>query len=145
MTLTDITAFSGLFIATTALVWNIIRDLSDKGKLRIDAMIGKMIPDYKDKDYFVLTITNVGRRPLIVKMICGTNRKIKKDDKTNFLYKPINLPQMLKEGECILECYDIINLKSNITSIYVVDSCGKKYYLSRKRLKQLIKENAEQK
>jgi len=145
MTLTDITALTGLLIAIAALLWNIIRDISDRGNLKIDGMIGKIVPSSTNKNFFFLTISNIGRRPVMVKCAYGKFNKPDKDGKRLFVIVPENLPKMLKEGEYIIENYALDSLNPNTKYIYIVDSCGRKYYLSRKRLKQLIKENAEQK
>jgi len=68
-------ALWGAILSTIAITWNIFRDVNDKGKLKIDAMIGKMVPDHTDKDYLVITITNIGRRPVLVKGWGGIKKR----------------------------------------------------------------------
>ena len=53
MDITKFLALLGAILSTIAITWNIFRDVNDKGKLKIDAMIGKMVPDHTDKDYLV--------------------------------------------------------------------------------------------
>ncbi len=67
MTLEGFLAVFGAVTATFAVGWNLVRDLKDSGKLRIDAMIGKKHPDPTEQQYLLVTITNVGRRPVFVK------------------------------------------------------------------------------
>jgi hypothetical protein len=67
MDLTTLFAFCGVILSTVALTWNIMRDLNDRARLKLDAIIGKFYPDHTDRDYFVITMTNIGRRPIVVK------------------------------------------------------------------------------
>lgn len=96
----------GAIVSTIALTWNIIRDIRDKGKLKLNAFIGKMFPDPKDKDYLVVTIANVGRRPIFVKHLGGeTKRKL-------------SIPTLfLSRGTCP-RCSRKENIILNISKIY---------------------------
>ncbi|MBI4489060.1 MAG: hypothetical protein HY694_08230 [Deltaproteobacteria bacterium] len=100
MNLTKFLAVWGAIVSTIALTWNVIRDRHDRGILKLNTMIGKMYPDHTDRDYVVLTITNVGRRPILV-MSWGWIKKGRKGD--GFLVKTSQFPKMLKEGEYHIE------------------------------------------
>ena len=88
-------ALWGAILSTIAITWNIFRDVNDKGKLKIDAMIGKMVPDHTDKDYLVITITNIGRRPVLVKGWGGMKKKNVKGARGMYII-PHGLPRMLR-------------------------------------------------
>lgn len=67
MRTTEILAIYGTIVSTVALMWNIFRDSLDRPKVKLEAMIGQIYPDHTDRDYLFLTITNVGRRPVLIK------------------------------------------------------------------------------
>ena len=67
---TTVIAGYGAILATGTFVWNIVRELRDQGRLSVTAFIGRMIPD-DGKDHFVVTMTYVGKRPLMVKGLAG--------------------------------------------------------------------------
>ena len=140
MELTMFLAVWGAIVSTIALTWNIIRDRLDRGALRVEAMIGRMVPDHTDKDYLVVTITNVGRRPVLVKGWGGMKKRHVKG-KRGILIVPRGLPRMLEEGEYHLEfTEDLSMLSSDIQKIYVWDSAGREWKVSRKNLKRLLAE-----
>lgn len=64
---TILIAAYGAIVATASLVWNILREVTDKGRLSLSAMIGQQLGVQHGKAPFVLRITNVGKRPLMVK------------------------------------------------------------------------------
>jgi len=66
MDLTKFLAIWGAIVSTIAITWNVLRDIRN-GRLKIEAMVGKMVPDHTDRDYLVITITNIGRCPVLVK------------------------------------------------------------------------------
>jgi ABC-type antimicrobial peptide transport system permease subunit len=145
--LIDFLAIWGAIVSTAAMTWNIVRDIRDKGKLKIDVVIGKEIlidnagkimQGHTDEKQLVISITNVGRRPVLVK---GWGGMLKNNQ--GFFVPSRKLPQMLKEGEYLLDyTSDLSILSQNLKTIYVWDSADKKWAVSRKNLKQLFK-NAE--
>ena len=94
MNITNFLALWGAIFSTIAMTWNIIRDVNDKGKLKIDAMIGKIVPDHTDKDYLALTITNIGRRHVLVKGWGAMKKKNVKGAHGLYII-PRGLPRML--------------------------------------------------
>src|SRR5208283_2398469 len=143
---TELAAFYGALVATFTLGWNVYRDLHDRARLRLSTMVGYLVknaiishafaleewPD-KFKDVapsLYLTITNVGRQPVIVQnWAIRTDRT--RTGKDNFIYPLTVLPKALKEGEYVIEHTDDLSLLvDGATKIYAWDSCGKKWSLS---------------
>ena len=140
MDVTKLLAIWGAIFSTVAIAWNIVRDVNDRGRLKIDAMIGKMFPDHTDKNYLVITITNIGRRPILVKGWGGMKKKAVKGARGIFIV-PQGLPRMLKEGEYHTEfTEDLTILSPELEKIYVWDSTGKYWKVSRKNLRRLFKD-----
>ena len=138
--MTGFLAVWGAILSTIALVWNLIRDFRDRGRLKIDAMIGKMYPDHTDRDYLVVTVTNVGKRPLLVKG-WGAMKHKKAPQPRSVLIAPRGLPRMLKESEYHIEYTPELKiLDEDIKRIYAWDSSGREWALSRKQLKGLREE-----
>ena len=136
---TILIATYGALVSTAALTWNIIGHLRDRGRLSVTAFIGKMIPNAVDRDYFVIAMTNIGRRPLMVKGIGGYFRgKPSGGGKNAFLLIPHNLPKMLNPTEYHVECTDDFRcLDKNVKRIFVFDTVGGEYNIPRKLLREL--------
>jgi hypothetical protein len=140
MDITKFLALLGAILSTIAITWNIFRDVNDKGKLKIDAIIGKIVPDHTDKDYLVITITNIGRRPVLVKSWGGMKKKNVKGARGIFITSR-GLPRMLKEGEYHMEfTEDLSIIFPELEKIHVWDSTGKEWKISKKNLKCLFKD-----
>jgi hypothetical protein len=153
MRLGDFLATWGAVTATVAIVWNLVRDLKDSGKLRVDAMVGKMHPDPTKRSYLVITITNVGRRPVMLKGLYTLRRQPWSRDLFKYRlvkyrrFAPCGVlllkegPRMLKEGEYHTELVeDFSFLDRQIGAIAAYDSGGKEWWLRGKRLSMAIKD-----
>ena len=142
MSLIAILALWGTIVSSIALTWNIIRGSQDKKKIKIEAQIGHFMPgDAKDKVFYV-TVTNIRRRPVFITG-WGALRKKKKGEKGKpgiIIISP-KLPKMLKDGDYeILHTEDLSIFSCNeLTRIQVWDSTGKKWKVSRKNMRQLLK------
>lgn len=78
-------------------------------------MIGKLYPDHADKEYLVVTITNIGRRPLLVQQCVAEEKKKVKGKRRLSYFIPYVLPRILREGEyCIERTEDLSILSSNL-------------------------------
>jgi hypothetical protein len=145
MDITGLLAFYGTIVSTAALVWNIIRDSRDRSRVKLEAMIGKLYPDHTDRDYLVLTMTNVGRRPVQIKGWYGL-RKRRSDDERGLIVVTQGLPRILNEAESHHEfCIDLTLLNKDLQKLYVSDSAGREWKLPRKRMNRLIHQWAEMK
>ncbi len=67
MEVTTFLAVWGALLSTALGGWTIFRDLRDRAKLQLDVMIGNVVPGDDKTDYLFITITNVGRRPVVIK------------------------------------------------------------------------------
>lgn len=137
--LTGFLAVWGAILSTIALVWNLIRGSRDRGRLKLDAMIGKMYPNHTDRNYLVVTLTNVGKRPLLVKG-WGVMKGRSAPAPRGVFVSPHGLPRMLNESEYHIEYTPELSILDEIARIYAWDSSGKEWDLSRKQLRRLREE-----
>jgi hypothetical protein len=157
---TAIAAIYGAIVSTFAVAWNIYRDSHDRARLELSTMVGflttggnqhnivahgfaleKWPEQFKGSSpELFLTITNVGKRPIVVQgWAIQTDRK--KTGNDNFLYKLTALPKALKEGEYAVErTSDLSLLVDGAKRIYAWDSAGKKWALSRRKFSRLQRE-----
>lgn len=137
ISLTTLIALYGAILSSVLLVWNIYRDLTNKGKLRVCCSIGKIITPGGPKDendYLFYNVTNVGRKPILVTRIGG---KTKEND---FMIKPRGLPKTLNPGEYLSEYTpDLSMLNDNLLCLWAIDSLGKAHKVKKSVLKDLIK------
>jgi len=141
--LTTFLAVWGAIVATIALTWNMLRHRGDRGILKVTGMIGKMYPDHTDRTYLFITITNVGRRPVLVQGIYGMRDK-SVGPKRGVFIKAERLPVMLKEGEFFCHpCHGLDMLDEHLETIYAQDSTGRKWPMKRRNLRQVIRDYQE--
>lgn len=95
MDITLILAIWGAVLSTAAIVWNIFRDVNDKGKLDVAFYIGNIVGgiESSDKDFIFYKITNTGRKPITVTHV-GGGFKVK-----HFLIPTLNIPKLLNPTE----------------------------------------------
>ncbi|MGH9727278.1 MAG: hypothetical protein ACRD4V_01645 [Candidatus Acidiferrales bacterium] len=156
--LTRFLAAWGAVLATFGLGWTLYRDLLDRAKLQISAKVRRIAlgPDGKyfavapnlpvratEKLFVVMTVVNVGRRPVMWQGWGGKYHKREPEGSAFFIVGQ-NLPKMLQEGESHAEMTELEdNLKpasDNVKKLYVWDPAGKEWALSRKELKKLRKD-----
>lgn len=143
MTLTEFLATWGAILSTVGITWNVIRDRRDRAILKLEGMLGIMYPDDTDSTYLVLTVTNVGRRPVLLTGLRGMLDK-PPGSKPGLYIKAERLPQMLKEGEYFAQPIpDLEILSDKLKSLYAVDSANRKWYMSPQNIKRLVKERAD--
>jgi len=137
----------------------------DKAKINLSAMIGIMVPGPLDQKYFMITITNSGRRNITITHLAGTYfpwwgkiatllAKVNilkllliwtglfSENWSEFILITSNrLQNQLGEGQYISETFpmtpDMINNILRTKKIYALDSVGNQWYLSRSRLKEI--------
>ncbi len=138
--ITNFLSVWGAVAATIAIMWNVYNSLQDKGKIKVEAMIGKLVPDGTKKNYFVVILTNIGKRPILVKSITVEKKTSKEDQRRLFLITE-GLPRMLKESEFHTELFHDIDsiVTPNMKMIYAEDSRNKKYKISKRNLKNILK------
>jgi hypothetical protein len=137
----DVTTFLaiwGAILSSFAVGWNIYRDFSDKGRLKVDCYVGKhIVPGIGvvQDNILVWTITNVGKRPVILAHVGGAFRK-----EEFILTTKTILPHKIEPGEYILEnTNDLKILEEDVIELFAIDTIGNKYNAPNKRLKQALK------
>jgi len=131
----------GAILSSFLLGWSIYRDLTDKGKIKLDIFLGNLIelplkPENKETK-LCYHIVNSGRKPTY---ITGFGA-IKKDNK-GYWITPHNLPKTLEPGGYIADyTHEIAKmLHKDIKYLYVSDSLGKKYKFKGRKLNKLKKQ-----
>jgi len=139
--LTLILALWGTIFSTVAITWNVVRDLLDRKKIKVEAGIGFILAEDTTTKVFYLTMTNISRRPLYITG-WGVYRKRRegKRGKKGLCIPSPDLPKMLKEGDYnIVYTEDLSIFSYKLIRVHVWDSIGKKWKISRKNFRQLLK------
>jgi hypothetical protein len=123
-------AVYGAVIATVSCIWNWIQHRRDRGMLRLEGKLGYWMHD-DSRTVFALTVTNVGRRPVVVALWGADIR----GGRTLFVAPhPGELPKTLTEGQYHLftshEYWKLVD--SDVLRVWVRDSHGKRWILPRR-------------
>jgi hypothetical protein len=136
-TMTAFLAIWGAVVSTIAIMWNIRRDLTDRGRLRVLCYLGKVVgeipPDHRR--HLVYNVTNVGHRAVVVTHVGGAIRK----DRHFMIDTHGPMPRTLQPGEYFLEySHDLSILDDNPEALWAIDSMGNNWKISRKALRHLL-------
>jgi hypothetical protein len=153
-------AIYGAVVATITFGWNLFRDLRDRGKVKIQASVRRIVqgpagrrytvkPDFpavgaSEELYIVMTVSNVGRRPMRWEG-WGGYYKTPYKGKSGFVCIAHYLPKILAEKEVHQEWselepeFDLDNLKK----LYAWDGMDGEWKLSWWQLRKLRKEAEE--
>ncbi len=157
--LTQFLAAYGAILASIGFGWNLYRDLLDRARLQVAVNVrriaqvagGKFFaakPDLPVEGasaqlYVVMSVVNVGRRPVLWQGWGGKYRK-PVDGRGSFFIVGRDLPKMLQEGESHSEMTtlepDLCPASENVKSLFMWDASGKHWKLSRNGLKKLKQE-----
>jgi hypothetical protein len=156
--LTRILAAWGALLGTLGLGWTLYRDLLDRAKLQVSASVRRIgrsadgryyavAPNLNveaaEKLFVVMTVVNVGRRPVMWRSWGGKYHK-RRAAGSGFTIIPQDLPKMLREGEVHHELTeleaDLRPASENVKKLCMWDVSGRSWALSRKQLKQLKEE-----
>ena len=143
-----IIAFYGALLSTGVFVWNVFRAVTDRAKLMVTGIYGVQIPGPSDEFITLITITNVGTKPIVFSNISahgGVKPNIImrilakifqfRNKTESVLVRPefINRPQGDK-----LNPYEYASFKANpdmFTGTHkhfcVFDTSGKRHYMRR--------------
>jgi hypothetical protein len=143
-TVTTFLAVWGAVVSTIAIIWNIRRDLADRGKLRVICYIGQTMGGSAAEDAkrrLVYYVTNTGRRPILVTHIGGAFTK-----ESHFIVPTrVQMPRMLQPGEYLLEySRDLSTLERKPQALWAIDSVGKYWKIPRRQLRRLIRESQKE-
>lgn len=129
-------AIWGAILSTTAIIWNIVRDVGDKGKLDLMFYIGNIFGGTKpsDKDYLFFKITNVGRKSITVTQV-GGGFKVK-----HFIIPTPNVPKLLNPTEYFtVQGEDFSIFEKDLKFLGAWDSTGKIWKVKKKVQKHWTK------
>ena len=135
--MTTFLAIWGAVVSTIAILWNIRRDIADRGKVRVLCYLGKVVGDIPpdSRTHLVYNVTNVGRRTVVLTHIGGAIRK----DRHFMVSTRGPMPRTLQPGEFFLEySHDLSVLDEHPEALWAIDSIGNHWKISRKALGQLL-------
>lgn len=141
MDFTQILALYGAVIATFTGIWQLYTYVVDKGKLKVNCYVASIVSflteEEKKRRYFYFTITNIGKKPIMVRDLGGSY----KEKNQHFCISVPGLPRELLPGHFInfpIEVFSEFN--KDVKKIWVSDSLGTYYNLSNRELNQLKKD-----
>jgi hypothetical protein len=118
-------AIIALVISAVSAAWNIRKDVRDRGLFKLTVRFKDIAkPDYETKrPPVIFTITNVGRRALILAKYGGTT------DSGKFIIKDENLPKKLEPGEQYVGVSDELKDISvhSLQNLFAIDSLERRY------------------
>lgn len=96
--ITTYIAIYGAILSSLAIIWNIIKDINDKVKVKVTANIGfETGISNTPREIYIFEAVNIGKRPVTL-----TNAGIRVENKSNVQFiQNNNLPKKLKEGETV--------------------------------------------
>ena len=138
----DSLAVLSLVISGGAFGWTMYRDMADRASLRIGCFIGRMagrgVTD--QRDYVVWSITNSGRRTIVVQHVGG---EYVQKDKTFILVPHSPLPRSLRPYETFTEYSDDLASLKDLKSLCAWDTLGHIYRAPKSKLKRVKQELAK--
>jgi hypothetical protein len=164
--LTEFLAAYGALLASVGFGWNLYRDLLDRAKLQVSVNVRRIArgpdgtvfhckPDLpvegaSEQLYVVMSVVNVGRRPVVWQGWGGKYHKpvdTVRGRRSGFSIVGRELPKMLAEAQSHSEFTelqaDVRPASEDVKSLFMWDSSGKYWKLSRKELRKLKKEARE--
>ncbi len=140
--LTLILAVWGAALGTLTAAWNIYRDYTNKGRLRVHCYIGWIAGGggVDRTDRLVYSVTNVGRQPVMVTHLGGHSVG---GDRSAFMIVPHDgtVPRMLAPGEYLLEyTEDLSVFDKPVKFLAAWDSLDRAHKCSRRDLKRILNE-----
>ena len=137
---TTILAIWGAFLSSVTFGWNLFRDVTKRGRLKVSCYVGNIITvgvGADPSDYLVWSVTNVGGEPVVLTHIGGA---LKNGHHFMIGVTRIRLPHTLKPGEYIVEYSPEINiLDHNLKSLWALDSVGRTFKVPCKQVRALKK------
>ena len=138
---TLVIAIWGAVLATISLVWNLLRDISHQGKLRVHCYRGKIVGGgiSDENTYLVYSVTNVGKEPIVLSNFGGTTS----DEKYNAFCITLDnehVSKMLQPGDHIIQRAEIDILDDNLLTLSVTDTLGRTFECPKKTVKALIQQ-----
>jgi hypothetical protein len=108
MSATTIIAIYGAVLSTLVLLWNLYRDATNRGKLRVECSLEyKFITGIHDDTLYLFhKVTNIGKQPIMLTNVGGTTK-----NKGDSIIGHSAIPRMLHPGEYVhIETPDLSDL-----------------------------------
>jgi hypothetical protein len=157
--LTKFLAVWGAILSSITFGWTLYRDLRDRAKVKIKAelrQIGQLengkpftaapdleVPGTIANLFVVVSVVNVGRRPMRWRGLAGTYRH-PRNGKNGFVVQTMHLPRTLQEQEqhdeliAMEEPFRNELIQGGIKHLCILDVAGRKWNVSRADMKQLV-------
>jgi hypothetical protein len=154
--LTAFLAVWGAILSSITFGWTLYRDLRDRAKIKLTAEVrrigrrdadgklfsiepGQDIPGASEGLFIVVSVVNVGRRPMRWYGVGGHYRE-PVNGKSAFVINARFLPRTLEEQQGHDEFAEMDEqfLKDNVRTLTVWDVAGRKWNVSRRDMKRLI-------
>ena len=144
-------ALAGLALSGIAIGWNVYRDLTDRGQLRVGCKLGYIVVPGGPADetlQLIWRVTNIGRRPVVVESVGGAKargflRRIPKEDGYFILSTRNPLPIVLDPGVSLHESTANLSVLDDLKYVAAWDSLDRVYKANRRQLKALKRERRE--
>lgn len=144
---TTIVAVYGAVLSTIAIVWNIIREVTNRGRLRVNVSLAEIFSAGVGRiatDKLWYKVTNVGRQPIWLSQIGGGLSNGKHFLITVQKQFPIKLDPGQEFSDASADASQLDG-PEKILFLGAWDTLGKIHKVPRRRLKVLLKELRERK
>ena len=139
VSLVEILAAWGAITGTTALVWNILRHLRSKGRLKLEGLYQLDNRNPLLPPVFSIRVTNAGSKPILVQ---GIAIQLKKGSEPCHHFFPCERPVMLARGKYFVQVIDRAGwIPAGARRLYAWDSSGKHWYLRGKDFRWLVEQH----
>ena len=138
ITVTHIAVYAAV-ISTISIAVQLARYVREKASVKLHSYLG-IYNDSPGTPRIIVDVTNVGKQAIVITNLAGRYRKLIEGSVLFRVVNPKSLPKKLESGETVkLNIPGLDQLDSNLHYIYVTDSTGKEWKLSRANLRKLLK------
>ncbi len=131
-------AIYGAALATVVFIWNVYVWWGDRGSLKVHCFVGwpfeggfrqvRTAVANDNEPYIVYTVTNVGRRPITVRLLGGSHRKWKGWIPRSWDFAIKNQePKTLQPTDYLVATEDEFLTLGRITALMAIDSINKRH------------------
>ena len=144
MAKTELIASYAAIISTLGIIWNFYLHCIDRGRFQVDASFGfrKYLPSGESEQCLFISITNIGRRPIMASVVEGTWEQARENGDQFPFIPPNDLPKLIKPGESHTEIYEkhlwCKIMTPDLKAIWVRDAVGKHWSVGKKNINNLI-------
>src|SRR5215470_11503322 len=140
--LTTFLAVWGAVVSTTAILWNIIRDVRKRAKLSVKCYVGKIVtavPTFNQGPRLVWNVTNTGGEAVVLTHIGGSQ-----GGDMRFMIDTKDLPKTLEPGQYYLGYSNNLDLLGEpLEDLWAIDSLNRHWKISKKAVRKLVSEHSK--